>query len=68
LHNAETVVPEYVYSELSTLLKWYKEQKKYLSPPELAFKFYYRYEKIHPFEDGNGRTGRMIMNQILIGG
>lgn len=28
--------------------------------------YHIRFERIHPFSDGNGRTGRMIMNQQLI--
>ena len=49
------------------LLEWYKEaeEQKKLSPIELAALFHYRYIRIHPFEDGNGRISRLIVNYIL---
>lgn len=64
--NSITTSPEKVESELVTLLKWYKENKNKIHPLILAFEFHRKYESIHPFLDGNGRTGRLIMNKILI--
>ena len=65
-YEEETTHPDNVKQELHELLLWYDENKEKMFPPELAFKFYFKYEKIHPFEDGNGRTGRFIMNKILM--
>lgn len=49
------------------LIEWYKEEenKKALSPIQLAALFHYRYIRIHPFEDGNGRIARLLANYIL---
>jgi Fic family protein len=39
--------------------------KTKINPVELAGRAHYRFEKIHPFGDGNGRIGRLIMNHVL---
>lgn len=50
------------------LVKWYNEEaeKGALTAIELATLFHYRYIRIHPFEDGNGRISRLLMNFILL--
>ena len=55
----------YVSTDMNLLLKWYNENKKKLHPFVLASIFHHKFENIHPFFDGNGRTGRMLMNYIL---
>jgi Fic family protein len=50
---------------MDLLLKWYNENKDKLHPFVLAVIFHHKFEKVHPFSDGNGRTGRMLMNYIL---
>ncbi len=64
--NSPTTPPEKVEEEIKELINWYKKNKGKLHPLLLSFEFHRRYEFIHPFLDGNGRTGRLIMNKILI--
>ena len=54
-----TSAPEDVEHDLDKLLKWYHNLKKITI--EDIIEFHYRFECIHPFGDGNGRVGRMIM-------
>ncbi|MFH1451765.1 MAG: Fic family protein [archaeon] len=56
----------YVKTDMDLILKWYNENKSGLHPLVLATLFHHKFEKVHPFMDGNGRTGRMLMNYILI--
>lgn len=56
--NNRTVLPKDVPTKMKNLLEWYNKQEKSLTT--LA-KFHTRYETIHPFQDGNGRTGRLIL-------
>jgi len=67
VNNRPTAKPGTVRSELSKLFTWYETQKKgNVDPFLLALDFHARFERIHPFEDGNGRTGRMILNWMLL--
>lgn len=56
--NNRTTLPKDVSTEMKNLLEWYNKQEKSLTT--LA-QFHTRYETIHPFQDGNGRTGRLIL-------
>ena len=64
--NITLTAPENVSQEMKNLLRWYRENEYKIYPLELAFKFHHKFEQIHPFADGNGRVGRMLLNYILI--
>ena len=63
----EYASPEETPALMSDLVEWYnkEESKGKFSPVELASLFHYRYIRIHPFEDGNGRIARLLVNYIL---
>ncbi len=50
------------------LIAWYKSEivKKDFNPVITATEFHYKFIRIHPFDDGNGRTARIVMNFILL--
>lgn len=60
--------PEDTPPLMRALVDWYNaaEQSHVLSAVSLAAMFHYRYIRIHPFEDGNGRIARLLMNYILL--
>ncbi len=62
----ETSDAKYVPIDMKILLKWYKENRRKLHPLILSAIFHEKFERIHPFYDGNGRTGRMILNLMLL--
>ena len=64
--NFDASPGKYVKTDMELLLKWFNENQNKLHPIVLAVIFHHKFEKIHPFMDGNGRTGRMIMNYILL--
>ena len=57
--------PFLVAEQLEALVAEFAEQKK-MHPIERAALFHLKFEGIHPFVDGNGRTGRLIMNLMLM--
>ena len=63
----EYASPQETPALMADLVDWYNEEenKGNLSPVELAALFHYRYIRIHPFEDGNGRIARLMVNYIL---
>lgn len=63
----EYASPEETPALMTDLVDWYNtaEQEGKLTPIELAALFHYRYIRIHPFEDGNGRIARLMANYIL---
>ncbi|MCH2188382.1 Fic family protein [Candidatus Gracilibacteria bacterium] len=66
VNNDITTPPEKVSEEICRLIEWYRGSRKEVFSLQLAFDFHLTYEQIHPFENGNGRTGRLLMNKILI--
>ena len=63
----EYALPEETPGLMTELVDWYNkaEKERKLSPVELAALFHYRYIRIHPFEDGNGRIARLLVNFIF---
>ena len=63
----EYASPEETPALMTDLVDWYNEaeQSGKFTPIELAAIFHYRYIRIHPFEDGNGRIARLMANYIL---
>ncbi|MDR0206568.1 MAG: Fic family protein [Bacteroidales bacterium] len=57
--GAETTLPQNVEDEMSKLNNWYNSLTEVVF--ENIVEYHYRFEKIHPFQDGNGRVGRLIM-------
>ncbi len=64
----EYASPEETPALMADLIAWYNEvvEDGSMSPIELAALFHYRYIRIHPFEDGNGRIARLLVNFILL--
>jgi len=61
----EATPATYIKTDIEILLKFYEKYDNKLHPLVLAGVFHQKFEKIHPFSDGNGRTGRMILCYML---
>jgi Fic family protein len=51
---------------LKELVSWYNKNKHKYHPIVLATVVHNQFENIHPFQDGNGRMGRILLNNILL--
>jgi len=51
---------------LQELVRWYDTNKNHYPPLVLAAVVHNQFENIHPFQDGNGRVGRLLLNNILL--
>ena len=51
---------------IEELCKCYDKHKKKYPPLLLAVVMHNQFEKIHPFQDGNGRVGRLLLNYVLL--
>ncbi|MEA3342868.1 MAG: Fic family protein [archaeon] len=51
---------------LEELVRWYNKNKENYPPIVLAAVVHNQFENIHPFQDGNGRVGRLLLNNILL--
>jgi Fic family protein len=51
---------------LQKLVNWYNDHKDIYPPLYLAAMVHNEFEHIHPFQDGNGRVGRLLLNYVLL--
>ena len=60
--------PEDTPAMMKELLGWYSDavKQKKLHPVEIAALIHYKFVRIHPFDDSNGRTSRLLMNYVLL--
>lgn len=64
--NVKLTPPEKVEKEMKELIEWYEKNIEKHHPLQVSALFHGKFEKIHPFEDGNGRVGRFLSNIILL--
>lgn len=60
--------PEETPAKMNDLMAWYNEaiEQRKLHPIEIASLLHYKFIRIHPFDDGNGRLARILMNLSLM--
>lgn len=64
--NTETTAPEKVKKEMSKLITYYNKNNSRVHPVQLAADLHGLFERVHPFDDGNGRVGRFLINVMLV--
>lgn len=74
LERFDFLAPNEVPTAMHLLVNWLnsaiekikRADKKAIEPMLVAFEFHHRFLAIHPFDDGNGRTARLLSNLILV--
>jgi Fic family protein len=71
LQNGEMfhyATPEETPIQMGELIAWFRteEEKGELHPVAMAALLHYKFVRIHPFDDGNGRLSRLLMNYVLV--
>ena len=56
----------FVEEKMDKLIKWINQAFKKVDDFEVAFQSHAQFELIHPFVDGNGRVGRLLLNWLLM--
>ena len=51
---------------MADLMSWFRNKENEMHPASLAAILHYEFVRIHPFDDGNGRLSRLLMNYVLI--
>jgi Fic family protein len=60
--------PEETPAKMEQLIQWYRQVStdEKIHPVEVAARLHYDFVRIHPFDDSNGRTARLLMNYVLL--
>jgi Fic family protein len=64
--NYPVTHPKNINKEMKKLEQWIKTDREQMHPVNFAAQLHKRFVFIHPFEDGNGRVARLIMNLALL--
>lgn len=57
---------QHIETLLKELIQWYNRNKTKYPPLVLAAVVHNQFENIHPFQDGNGRVGRLLLSNVLL--
>lgn len=62
----EPTQPHFIQEEINNLIQYYRQRLSEVHPLEAISELHLIFESIHPFIDGNGRTGRLLLNFELL--
>jgi Fic family protein len=62
----ENASPSETPKQMQALIDWYRDEENNSHPVTLAAMLHYKFVRIHPFDDGNGRISRLLVNYVLL--